>query len=115
MHAWRDSGVDPQAVHGDRLESVPDRGAVEQQERARLAERLDGWGEKYPDVRVEGVVSGIGLRGSWSSRRGGPGCWSLEYPGGTRGFRGGPVSHAVLARASCPVAVVNPATRVWTP
>ena len=87
-----------------------------QQERARPAERLDGWGEKYPDVRVERVVSRDRAARVLVEQSGWARLLVVGVPGRDSGGSAvGPVSHAVLARARCPVAVVNPATRVWTP
>jgi nucleotide-binding universal stress UspA family protein len=116
VHAWGDSAVDPQAVQGDRLGSVPDWGAVEQQERALLAERLAGWDEKYPDVRVERVVSRdraarVLIEQSGRARLLVVGVHGQDSGGSALGS----VSHAVLARARCRVAVVGPATQEWTP
>ena len=74
-----------------------------------LAERLAGWGEKYPDVAVERLVARdhparvlaeqseraqllvVGSRGR----------------GGVSGLVLGSVSHAVLHRSACPVAAVR--------
>ncbi|GAA2558927.1 universal stress protein [Pseudonocardia hydrocarbonoxydans] len=84
---------------------------VDEAER-ELAERLAGWGEKYPDVRVHRLVS--------HSR---PAHRLLELSESAQlvvvGSRGhgelaglvlGSVSHAVVHRAACPVAVVRPAS-----
>ncbi|MFR9802430.1 universal stress protein [Pseudonocardia sp. RS010] len=46
VHAWTEHLEDPQAVAWSEL------GALEAEEREVLAERLAGWTEKYPGVRV---------------------------------------------------------------
>ena len=81
-------------------------------EREVLAERLAGWGEKYPDVEVRRLVT-----------RDRPARALVEESGraqlvvvGSRG-RGnatglllGSVSHGVLHASHCPVAIVRPRT-----
>jgi nucleotide-binding universal stress UspA family protein len=53
MHAWRDVGV------LDSVVSVPGRGwqALRAEQDEILAERLAGWGERYPDVPVTRVIA----------------------------------------------------------
>ncbi|HEX6359271.1 universal stress protein [Actinophytocola sp.] len=104
VHAWAD-GVFDAAV-------VPLLGwdAIETVEQLLLAERLAGWGEKYPDVEVRRVVA-----------RDRPAHALLEWAASTQlmvvGSHGrgsaaglvlGSVSHAVLHHSPCPVAVVRP-------
>ena len=99
VYAWRDLLLD----RATPLE------AVEQQGRAELAERLAGWGGKYPDVRVRRVVV-----------RDAPARTIVELSAAAqlvvvgslgRGCVGGlllgSVSNAVLHRAECPVVVVR--------
>lgn len=104
VHTWWESHVDPV------LDVVLDWDAIEADEREVLAERLAGWGEKYPDVLVQRIVARdrparrlldqarnaqlvvVGSRG-----RGSLSCLFL-----------GSVSHALLHHAPCPVAIVRP-------
>jgi nucleotide-binding universal stress UspA family protein len=99
VYAWRDLLLD----RATPLE------AIEQQGRAELAERLAGWGGKYPDVRVRRVVV-----------RDAPARTIVEQSaaaqlvvvgshgrGSLGGLLLGSVSNAVLHRAECPVVVVR--------
>jgi nucleotide-binding universal stress UspA family protein len=103
IHTWFDLPVAPTIASGHEWD------AIEAHERQVLAEQLAGWGEKYPDVRVQRLVvrerpadalvneSGRAQLVVVGSR--GRGCVS--------GLLLGSVSHAVLHRARCPVAVVH--------
>lgn len=106
VHAWHDpfASATP-APQPDPTSPVGDEQEV-------LAERLAGWGEKYPDVTVERVV----LRGRAGRVLVEQSERAQLLVVGTRG-RGdvaslvlGSVSHAVVHRAHCPVAVVRPET-----
>jgi nucleotide-binding universal stress UspA family protein len=104
VHTWWDLLVDPS------LAPLLDWDAIENDERQVLAERLAGWGEKYPDVQVERIVT----RGHPShalvgqSRRAQLIVVGSRGRGGVAGLVLGSVGHAVLHRAHCPVAVVRP-------
>ncbi|HXV94397.1 MAG TPA: universal stress protein [Pseudonocardia sp.] len=104
VHAWRDTLIDPAWA------PIFDWDAVEQEEEALLAERLAGWGQKYPDVEVIRLVA-----------RDRPARVLVEHSataqllvvgshgrGGLTGLVLGSVGHAVLHHAQCPVAVVRP-------
>jgi nucleotide-binding universal stress UspA family protein len=104
VHTWWDVFVEP------ALAPLLDWDAIESDEHRALAERLAGWSEKYPDVPVQRIV-----------RRDRPAhaltelsCNAQLVVVGSRGRGGftgmllGSVSHAVLHRAHCPVAVVRP-------
>jgi nucleotide-binding universal stress UspA family protein len=103
VHAWSDLLTNPGPY------PTPDRVALEQQGRAELAERLAGWGGKYPDVPVRRVVVPAGparalveqsvaaqLVVLGSHGRGGLGALLL-----------GSVSNTVLHRSGCPVMIVR--------
>lgn len=104
VHTWLDLVCDPAAG------LLVDWAAVEAEEHAALGERLAGWARTHPDVPVRRVVT-----------RDGPALALLTEAEGARlvvvgsrgrgGFAGlllGSVSHAVLHRSPCPVAVVRP-------
>lgn len=83
VHTWWDLLIDPVAL----LE----QDAVLREERAKLADRVAGWQQKYPDVAVELVV------GSHAHGR-------------VTGLLFGSVGHALVHRADCPVVLVRPET-----
>ncbi|WP_028927720.1 universal stress protein [Pseudonocardia acaciae] len=103
VHAWSDLLFDPEVA------PVMDWEAIEAGEREVLAERLAGWAEKFPDVEVRRVVARDRPAHALLEQAAGAGLLVV----GSRG-RGrlpalvlGSVSHAVLHRARCPVAVVR--------
>lgn len=104
VRTWWDLMVDP------TLASLLDGEAIETDERQALAERLAGWGQKYPDVRVNRVVfrdRPARALVAVSKRAqlvvvGSRGCSAAA------GLVLGSVSHAVLHKAHCSVAVVRP-------
>lgn len=106
VHTWWDLLVDPS------LAPLLDWDAIEGDERQVLAERLAGWGQKYPDVQVKRRVT-----------RDRPARTLVEESRGAQlvvvGSRGrgaaaglvlGSVSHAALHKAYCSVAVVRPSS-----
>ena len=103
VHAWQDVLVDA------TMAPLVDWDAVEAQEREVLAERLAGWGARYPDVEVRRLVV-----------RDRPAHALVEESGraqlvvvGSRGRGGvvgmllGSVSQALLHHAACPVVVAR--------
>ena len=105
VHAWTDSVVEAAVA------PLLDWDAIEADEHRVLAERLAGWGAKYPDVEVRRVV-----------RRDRPAHALIEQAtssaaqlvvvgshgrGSAAGLVLGSVSHAVLHHSPCPVAVVR--------
>jgi nucleotide-binding universal stress UspA family protein len=106
LHAWVDVDIAPGPT------PVVDWTALAEREEARLGEQLSGWAEKHPEVQVRRVLV-----------RNGAAKALVELSSdaqlvvvGSRGrgtFTGlvlGSVSHAVLHRSHCPVAVVRPDT-----
>jgi nucleotide-binding universal stress UspA family protein len=105
------------AAHADspvvlvRGDEAPDPAyAIEADEREVLAERLAGWGAKYPDVRVQRVVVREHPAHALveQSARAQLVVVGSRGRGGVAGLVLGSVSHAVLHRAHCPVVVVRP-------
>jgi nucleotide-binding universal stress UspA family protein len=100
VHAWRDLLLD---------QKTPLDGAIEQQARADLAERLAGWCGKYPDVRVRRVLvrdapARVIVEQSVTAQLVVVGSHGR---GGLGGLLLGSVSNAVVHRADCPVVVVR--------
>jgi len=103
VHAWQDLYID--SLTGAAL----DWDAIETEEHEVLAERLAGWGQKYPDVPVQRRVVWEGPAPTLIAESEGAQLVVV----GSRG-RGaamslllGSVSHALLHRARCSVAVVR--------
>ncbi len=104
VHTWSDLTVEPE------IAAQLDWDTIQADARRMMSGRLDGWAHKYPDVHVEQVIT-----------RDRPASALLQHAarsqlvvvgaGGRGEFTGlllGSVSHAVLHRALCPVAVVRP-------
>ena len=103
MHTWSDVTVEPE------ITAQLGWDAMRADARRMLSERLDAWTQKYPDVHVDQMIT-----------RDRPAAELLQQAaraqlvvvgaGGRGEFGGlllGSVSHAVLHRAPCPVAVVR--------
>jgi nucleotide-binding universal stress UspA family protein len=102
VHAWWD--------HLDRMVPLLDWDLIETEEREVLAERLAGWGEKYPDVAVGRLITPDRPARVLveESRRAQLVVVGSRGRGAAAGLLLGSVSHAVLHRAHCSVAVVRP-------
>ncbi len=104
VHAWSDPMADPMVRTQSEVDQI---GSIEG---GRLADRLAGWMLKYPDVEVEQVVAEGAAARVLLDRA----AHAQLLVVGSRGrgqFAGlllGSVGHAVLHRASCPVAVIRP-------
>ena len=106
LHAWSPTAVDK------ALEPVMDWAAVADEEEAVLAERLSGWGQKYPQVTVRrSVVRDGAARALVDASRGAQlVVVGSRGRGDAAGLFLGSVSHGVLHAAHCPVAIVRPGT-----
>ncbi|WP_433259834.1 universal stress protein [Actinosynnema sp. CS-041913] len=97
-------------LYGDRL--PVDWAQVEQQEHVELAERLAGWQEQYPDVRVErAVVRDRPARALLKSAADLGARLLVVGSRGRGGFKGmllGSTSQTLVYHAPCPLAVVRP-------
>lgn len=107
VHAWSDS--DTESVFAEARAYFEWEPLADSEARV-LAERIAGWGEKYPDVAVEQVVVRDKPRHALLERSGRA---QLVVVGsrGRGGFRGlllGSVSQAMIHHADCPVLVVRP-------
>lgn len=106
VHAYPESAFEEALAAGDGpLNWTPQRELAE----TALAERLAGWAEKYPRVRVEREV--VHDRAIRALRRRAETARLLVVgrrgQGGFRGFALGATSLRVLHHVSCPVAVVG--------
>jgi nucleotide-binding universal stress UspA family protein len=104
VHAWSEATVDPE------IAAQLDWDSIEADARRTLSGQLECWAQRYPDVHLEQVIT-----------RDRPAAGLLQQAaraqlvvvgaGGRGEFTGlllGSVSHAVIHRAPCPVAVVRP-------
>jgi nucleotide-binding universal stress UspA family protein len=113
VHAWTDSVLEAAVA------PLLDWDAIEADEHRVLAERLAGWGEKYPDVEVRRVVvrdrpaHALIVQATTTAAQ--LVVVGSHGRGSAAGLVLGSVSHAVLHHSPCPVAVVradpNPAGR----
>jgi nucleotide-binding universal stress UspA family protein len=104
LHAWSPTAVDK------ALERVLDWDAVADEEDAVLAERLSGWGQKYPQVTVRRSVVRDGAARALVDASHGAQLVVVgsRGRGNAAGLLLGSVSHGVLHAAHCPVAIVRP-------
>ena len=100
VHTWSDLMVDP------TFAPLVDWDAVKGHEREVLAERLAGWGEKYPDVRVQRVVAHDRPARALLEQAAGAQLVVVgtRGRGGLAGLLLGSVSHSLVHHAPCPVA-----------
>jgi nucleotide-binding universal stress UspA family protein len=107
VHTWSDM------LPASAFPIVPDAfdwPEIQNEELELLCQRLAGWQEKYPDVRVERIVTQdspahnliVQARGARLVVVGSRGR------GGLKGLLLGSTSQALLHHAPCPVAVVQP-------
>ncbi|RSM91450.1 universal stress protein [Kibdelosporangium aridum] len=103
VHVWNDRALE------DAVAPLVDWDAVEAEEQVLLAERLAGWGEKYPDVAVRRVV--VRDRPAHALIEHATGAQLVVVGSHGRGSAAGlvlgSVSHALLHHSPCPVAVVR--------
>jgi nucleotide-binding universal stress UspA family protein len=106
VHAWSPTEIDR------ALEPVLDWDVVAVGEDAVLAERLEGWGQKYPQITVRRTVVRDGAaRALVDASRGAQlVVVGSRGRGNVTGLLLGSVSHGVLHGAHCPVAIVRPGT-----
>ena len=114
VHIWNDAPAS--FVYAYTAGIAADLPAEEERQALILAERLAGWQEKYPDVKVRRVVA-IGK----------PADVLLQYAqqaqlivvgsrgrGDAAGFFLGSTSHALIHRATCPVFVARAESHLAT-
>ncbi|MGI8312642.1 universal stress protein [Saccharopolyspora hattusasensis] len=106
VHAWSDLPLDPFA----RVQQweLP-WGEVREEAEEVLASSLSGWGERFPDVSVRRVVTPEKPAEALFREAEGASLLVVGSHGRGRIRRSllGSVSHAVVNRASCPVAVLR--------
>jgi len=106
LHSWDDAFL---AGVFEETRWTLDKPAVEEHERELLAQRIAGWQEKYPDVRVDRVV----VRGHPAERLLDVADGAQLIVVGSRGRGGlvgmvlGSTSQSVMSYALCPVIVAR--------
>ncbi|CPZ36386.1 Universal stress protein [Mycobacteroides abscessus] len=108
VHVWND--VPPGYVFAYTAWARMDWAAEEQRQAEVLAERLAGWGEKHPNVKVRRVVA-MGNPAEVLLRRAQHAQLVVvgsRGRGDVGGFFLGSVSHALIHKAACPVLIARP-------
>ncbi|WP_142002809.1 universal stress protein [Amycolatopsis cihanbeyliensis] len=107
VHSWVDGDYED-VFSPERFNAVWE--SVDEVEQRSLAERLAGWQEKHPDVRVERVVVRDRPRHQLLERSGEARLLVVgsRGRGGFRGMLLGSTSQALVQHARCPVLVVRP-------
>lgn len=108
VHVWND--VPPGYVYAYTAWSKMDWVAEEQQQAEILSERLAGWQEQYPDVKVQRVI-GMGNPADVLLRRAQHAQLIVSGTrgrGDVKGFFLGSTSHTLIHKALCPVLVARP-------
>lgn len=112
VHAWWLEFVEGSLASAPTTEAVEtDWEHIAEGQRLVVAESLAGWREKYPDVEVrEHIVKGHPVEALVDESDGAELLVvGTRGKGGFTGLMLGSVSHGVLHRAHCPVAVARPA------
>jgi len=114
VHTWSDVLADGMLRPHPLQENVEE---IEQSERAKLAEQVSGWQDKFPDLTIElDVTRGRPVR--TLLERGEHAQLIVVGCRGRGGFTGmllGSTSQALIAHSPCPVAVVRPQPEGSTP
>jgi len=109
VHAWWSDSLDHGRGTGGADPTWIAGADVDEQERPVLTHALDGWEERYPDVRVRHAVAHAKPVTALVSASAGAALLVVgsRGRGGFRSLLLGSVSHAVLHHSWCPVAVVR--------
>ncbi len=106
VHVWNDLTVPVR----HRMKDVMDPARIQREEQVLLAERVAGWGGKYPDVQVRKVVT-EGRATAGLLEHSTDAQLLVVGSHGRGGFTGmllGSTSHSLIIHATCPVVVVRP-------
>lgn len=107
VHVWNE--IPPGALHAYAAWSELDWSAEEKRQAVLLAERLERWQEKFPDVKVRHVI-GMGNTAEVLLRHARHAQLIVvgsRGRGDVAGFFLGSISHALIHHAPCPVLVAR--------